>query len=217
MSNAQGAPGRPTPGERARAAAWLLGVLVLVVGCLGGTGYGAYRLWEAATATEEKPADGPAQSSSDLRAVCNGTYYPEAPAYSGPGPHPVAVYVDSGGAIESLGNPGAAVPPGTTDEIRAAWSAREYGRVQIVACAEKVDDGARVKTCTFEGASEDMKKGVYELTVHEVKTRKEVARTRITGAAENCPGLYDVGRDPGIFSEPSPQQLFDALKPHVEK
>jgi hypothetical protein len=216
MSNMQGVHTQPRPGERVRAAAWLLGVLVLVVGCLGGTGYGAYRLWGAAV-TDDQEGKGPAQSTRDLEAVCYRTYYPEAPAYSGPGPHPIAIFIDDGGALATSVDVGAVLPPGTSDEIDAAWAGRDFGKVQIVACATKVDDGERVKTCGFEGASEDMKKGVYELTVREVKTRKKVATTRITGASEICPGLYDVGNDPGIFSEPSSQQLVEALKPHVEK
>lgn len=209
----------PTPGERARAALWLLGVVVLVVGVLGGGAYGIYRLVNPGAGAEA--VDEPVRSVTDLERVCfSNKKFPKAPAYDGPGPHPVRVFVkDDGRAVGESVALGRSLPPGP-EKIQSAWSPRDVAPVQIVGCAKMVEEGDTVKTCSFVRptfASAEMKEATYEFTVYEVKTRKKVASTRMTGEEQVCPTLYDVGKDPGIFSRPSPQQFVNALRSHVEK
>jgi hypothetical protein len=102
----------------------------------------------------------------DLAKVCDGAPVGRAAAYDGPGPHPVAVFVE-----------------GSFDHL--AGSDTTPDAVPLVACGQRVG-GTFIRTCEYEGG--------HTVDLHQIRYRAEVreARTaRVVDAftVEGDPGM----------------------------
>jgi hypothetical protein len=162
----------------------------------------------------------PVASAEDLTEVCDLTYYPQSPAYSGAGPHPISIAVS--GRMDLPGRLTKSFygqPPGSTAAARQAWEPTDLASVQLVACVDLVEAGERIRTCTFDDPRPDtlpLSEGVYQLTLYEVATRRKVVETRMTGDDDDCPYVVLIGNTRMLYSEISERQLVNTLKRYVE-
>jgi hypothetical protein len=141
----------------------------------------------------------------DLAAVCRppGAAFTALPAYEGPAPHPVAVFVST--------STGRDQPP--------------VADVQLVACDEHIGQafGGGV-TCQYSTSNvgiggrievQTLDRGRWRLTLHEARTHRRVAETEVDGADETCPEYKRAGDD--VYTKPSEAQVRQFLEPHVQR
>ncbi|UQS22895.1 hypothetical protein L1857_08725 [Amycolatopsis thermalba] len=111
---------------------------------------------------------------TDLARLCTGgEAFGQAPAYSGPGPHAVAVYEGSGFPDYLQGFTSAEAWPPPADEV------------QLVGCSRLIGQAApaAIRSCEYEdGSTRVTYQGRYAVTVVEARTGRPVAEFTVDGA-----------------------------------
>jgi hypothetical protein len=161
-------------------------------------------------------------SAAGFSPVCDGTVFPDAPAYRGAAPHPTVVFATdynlqlSGKwskvrAIYDEANP-----------FSAAWKSSDPRQIQAVAClALDGEPQIAVKECPYNNPSQpgsariSMYRGEFTITLYEARTGRRIHQAHISGELTDCPGMVPVGAE-HVFSKPSPQQYIDAIGRFVD-
>ncbi|MEU0467137.1 hypothetical protein ABZ215_24310 [Amycolatopsis sp. NPDC006131] len=111
---------------------------------------------------------------TDLARLCTGgAPFGQAPAYTGPGPHAVAVYEGSGFPeyLQGFAETDQNWPP--ADEVQLVGCSRLIGQAQPAA----------IRTCEYEdGSSLVTYQGRWAVTVFEARTGRRVAEFTVDGA-----------------------------------
>jgi hypothetical protein len=162
----------------------------------------------------------------DLDEACDGKAYRSAARYEGDGPHPVAVFMPNplAPSSEQL----IKVSP-LYDAKGIAWkpSAPETtSAVQLVACGKLLRAGESVKAACFYGPGRpkeevvdiDRNDATYEINVYELRTRRLVHTSVVTGESHmKCPESINELRPPRLFSELTFAQWQSVLRGPVDK
>ncbi|MFJ4963202.1 hypothetical protein ACIP6P_12285 [Streptomyces sp. NPDC088729] len=176
-------------------------VVVLLLSVLLGYGYLYARMGGA------QPARGPVE----LDALCGSppVYVAANSPYRGPGPHPMVVYHEK----DQTSPPAwtrVAVDPSADDG--APLAQEDSAQVQLVACAERVQEERTREVCRLEGGATPLYRAVYRVRVREARTARTVAETLVRPTAEQCPRFIHVdSRDPRAYTLPSAQDYAQQL------
>lgn len=222
---------------RRRTLVWSSALALLLVGLVAAAGYFFVELTRIPPSAARTPvgpppsfpvegvisgpreATAPARTADDLELVCENWYYPDSPKYRGGAPHPVQISVrermDVANRSTRTLNQRAY---GGSAAKRRAWAAKP-GQTQLVACLDLVGGGAKLRDCKVEDPDPQtwpMKQGRYRLTVYEVATRKKVAELDLIGTDRSCPWVVLTGADRMLYSAIDDDQLYRALRKHVE-
>ncbi|WP_043651271.1 hypothetical protein [Nocardia thailandica] len=183
-----------------------IAVAVVSVAGLVGAGYSAYWMFLV-----PKASDAELTSASALEKVCHTPrkYFPDAAAFTGAGPHPIAIFL----ANESDG-----LDHDSLDySAPAAWNPKDPRTVQLVACFDDVDSGPFLADCTFTSGSLPQYQGRYRGTVYEAHTGKEVGSVAVSGKnSSDCPfSALTKGDNPRLHTEPDLAEYQRALGTYV--
>lgn len=154
-----------------------------------------------------------ATTISDFRDLCAGRPIPGAAAYvPGSGTHPVAAFGSSQDEMGGIGN------PVTFDSgaDRAVYVPSDVSTVQLVACAERVEDGPVDGSCAFQGATAPLHRATVEITVYEARTGERVGEPATVVAGDTrCPFIISYKGSPVVYTTPTPGQFQAVLAPLV--
>jgi hypothetical protein len=174
----------------------------------------------SAAPTGPRASDYPVRTTEDVGEVCDGFFYPQAPPLAGAAPHPIVVSQQMNKNSTHRYHPAYVDLPDDLPESRQkAWQPDDPATAQLVACVNLVESGRSLGDCKFDDPSPTtapMVEGIYEVTVYEVATRREIAKTRITGAGK-CPLVVLLSGDRIIHSDVTGRQLYESLHQYVEK
>lgn len=198
-------------------------VLGIVVGVLVGIGYGGYVLLFAKS--DPVASDKPAVTVSDLDEVCHSRepkYFPETARYTGDGPQPAVIFEAWNGFNALMVN----VPVPDGGKPSKVWNpdVKKPQDIQLVACLSEPDEGEQVGQCSFtspDPASYDLYRGIYDVTLYEARTGKQVAEVEgIRGRDEGgCPPLDYLrdGEDPEYRTPIDTEELRSAFAKYVDE
>ena len=170
-------------GRSLRSAALAVCGAVLVLACLGGTGYaffsgstirpsdlsepdagGGVDTGRVASGVSASPSVGVsagyAASSyavrhvDDLIRVCDRWYYPQSPPYAGTGVHPITVKTQEHKDYGTRTTLKLTDLP-SSSQARAAWEPPDPGTIQLVGCLDRVEGGRTIRSCTFDTPEPD--------------------------------------------------------------
>ncbi|MBW4720782.1 hypothetical protein [Saccharothrix obliqua] len=161
------------------------------------------------TTTPPTTASTPAIVASGYAAVCQGRGFPDVPAYSGPGPHSIAISVRAAKGY----------PTGIEDdldsdvtELPAEWKSAGNTTLQLVACVT-VLDAVEVRECEYRvigsttGTSlftNRLFNRVLRVEVRSTNTGKPVAEAvELTTSTTTCAAT---AKQPQSATGPSPHQ-----------
>ncbi|SEP39507.1 hypothetical protein [Amycolatopsis saalfeldensis] len=186
-----------------------LAVRLIAVAVVAAVGYGGYWVLFA-----PKAGNAAVSRVSDLEDGCAGIrkYFPDNDAYTGPGPHPVAVFTTSDSDSLDLASMGADVPP-QWDDVRL-----DPRRVQVIACLDAPGDGPYLTDCKFTSDTLKLIQGTYDVTLYEAKTGEEIGTAQLLGSSQpGCPSLTltKSGAD-SIHTEPDFAAYRAALGKYVD-
>ncbi|WP_230203331.1 hypothetical protein [Parafrankia discariae] len=167
---------------------------------------------------EVRAVDGPVDLGA-LNEVCAGNVaLTSAPPYTGPGPHPVALF------SQQQGND----PTGSTFPVRLLQDMGQPERdaflappaqAQLVACAERDAREATDVICRFDLGSQQRVpffRSSYRITVRAAHTGQVVATVPVNPAAAGCPTSVKVAWSGAeVFSAPTDRQIVAALTSFV--
>lgn len=160
----------------------------------------------------------PPDMVSDLDTVCSGRSYGRATPYAGPGPHPIAIFQE--------GSDGQLLPR-YLEHLRAdgaSWLPADArpDDVQLVACLTLADD-REIAECSYGGLAVakalPMNSATYEVRVYELRTHREVLKSRVVGQDVECPpvlGSNDLSKS-RLLSDLTPAQWKPLLGDLVTK
>lgn len=158
--------------------------------------------------------EGAVDISHDLTKGCGGAreYFPSADAYSGRGPHPIAVFRDS----DSGG--------GSQQDISLSDAGEQYNesdgeRVQLILCLGASGKGERVGLCKFSGGDHlPLYRGEYDAVLYESKTGEKVAEAKVRGSEseDDCPRMIYVKGEPDLHTSPDGETIKRAFGRYVE-
>jgi hypothetical protein len=151
---------------------------------------------------------------SALSLACNppGTAYTAAPAYAGPGPHPVAVFVN--------GNDMSIVMPDTGSE----WMPNNLATTQLLVCIQASQGAKSHVECDYSGFTlsggvlgeqDFVIDTVYRFAIYVLRTHREVGSATIIGGDFSCPKFKQPGEK--ITSSVTNAQLQKVLDPYVNR
>jgi hypothetical protein len=167
-----------------------------------------------------RASDYPVRTKEDVGRVCDGWFYPQSPKLSGVAPHPIVVSERREKLFPSRFHPAYVdLPDDVSQSRQAAWQPENAALAQLVACVDLVESGNSLGDCKFDDPSPTtapMVEGIYQVTVYEVATRREIFQTRVTGAS-TCPLVVLLTGDRTIHSEVTGRQLYEKLHDYVEK
>ncbi|HEY0534960.1 MAG TPA: hypothetical protein VGD29_25540 [Actinoplanes sp.] len=159
----------------------------------------------------------------DLGNVCDQQmYFPQSPKYQGKAPHPIAIMTRDRKDMDTRISDTVYDVDYSSSKSRAdAWNTYFHpAKVQLTACVDLVTSGAKVKTCKFDDPKPDslpLKVGIYQLTLFETATRKQLFSKKITGDDRSCPTVVLLGNDHNLYTSISDRAYVAALKKFVEK
>ncbi|GAA3396353.1 hypothetical protein [Cryptosporangium minutisporangium] len=150
-------------------------------------------------------------STYDYAAVCDGTVFPDAPAYTGPPRHYVYVDVEARGheAEYYLGD-------------LSAWESDTPSEIQLVACVQYTL-GSVIGSCRYQGTggkvlTQTLRNATYEVWVRSARTGQMVGHSRFRGSVRSCEETIVTfgGRAPSIqITRPSLAQLRSSIGRYV--
>ncbi|HEX3779243.1 MAG TPA: hypothetical protein VHX38_06225 [Pseudonocardiaceae bacterium] len=166
-----------------------------------------------------KASGTPPHTVSDLESGCNGSggrrYFPQNDAYAGSGPHPIEVFIDDAAGYPEPLDPS----PDDEQDLPGYWNpdSGDLWRVQLIACLDEVEDGRFVTDCRFTGNSMPQYSGVYDVTVYEARTGREVGTEQIAGDGKpDCPDMvFTEDTNPKLYTQPDSAELRDLLATYV--
>ncbi|MFI9045719.1 hypothetical protein [Streptomyces sp. NPDC053427] len=206
---AGGVSGQDLRPERHRRRTLFLRATAVVM--VAAVGYGAY--W---VMFEPKASDKALSRVSDFESGCGDgmarKYFPQAAAHTGADPHPIAMFT-----LSESGSPRLAFPAsGTADH----WSGIKLDprRVQLIACLDSPDEGEFLTDCKFTTDTIKLYRGVYDVTVYEARTGKEVGSERLQGTTKpDCPGLVYLKKNTDVLhTEPEFADYQAVLRKYVD-
>ncbi|MCK9928049.1 hypothetical protein MXD62_12840 [Frankia sp. Mgl5] len=167
---------------------------------------------------EVRAVDGPVDMGA-LNDVCAGNVaLTSAPPYTGPAPHPVALF------SQQQGND----PTGSTFPVRLLQDMGQPERdaflappaqAQLVACAERDAREPTDVICHFDIGSQEQVpffRTSYRITVRAARTGQVVATVPVNPAAAGCPTSVKVAWSGAeVFSAPTDRQIVTVLTPFV--
>ena len=160
------------------------------------------------------------RTKEDVGRVCEGWFYPQSPSLSGAAPHPIVVSEQREKIFTGRFHPAYVdLPDDVSDSSQAAWQPENAALAQLVACVDLVETGNSLGDCRFDDPSPTtapMVEGIYQVTVYEVATHREIFSARMTGAGK-CPLVVLLTGDRIIRSEVTVRQLYERLHDFVEK
>jgi hypothetical protein len=124
---------------------------------------------------------------TDLSRICaGGRAFGRADAYQGPGPHPVAVYGDSGTYPDYLAG---------VDRVGHRWpAADEVRKVRLVGCRRLVGRAKPdvLRSCDYQGGYQTLTyQGRYRIDVYAARTGRHVATVQVDGKPKVDGGCVD--------------------------
>jgi hypothetical protein len=146
----------------------------------------------------------------DMSRACEraGAKFGDAAAFTGAGPHPIAVFV---AGRRSYSMQGLATEPAVP-----GFSPNAPRDVQLVACVRRTGTGtSRFGNCTYRNTRNgdirtvSMLQGVYTIDVYAARTHKKVATFQTVGDHTTCPA--SVTSDDDLYSSPTASILRDSL------
>jgi hypothetical protein len=158
-----------------------------------------------------------ANMTNDYRQVCAGDGISGAADYRpGHGPHPIAVFdYDRDGYGSGVG-----IQISFSDIDHTLWNPSRPSTVQLVACAERVDEGEQVSTCTFDGGVvAPVRRATVDITVRVARTGEQLGDPiTVEGMSTDCPFMisYREHSEPEVFTGPTKQQYVEALQTFVQ-
>ncbi|SQD99200.1 conserved hypothetical protein [Parafrankia sp. Ea1.12] len=167
---------------------------------------------------EVRAVDGPVDMGA-LNDVCAGNVaLTSAPPYTGPAPHPVALFSQHQGNDPT----GSTFPVRLLQDVgqpeRDAFLARP-AQTQLVACAERDAREPTDVICRFDIGSQKQVpffRTSYRITVRAAHTGQVVATVPVNPAAAGCPTSVKVAWSGAeVFSAPTDRQIVTALTPFV--
>ncbi|GAA4705723.1 hypothetical protein [Phytohabitans rumicis] len=187
----------------------------------------ALMVWLAVRSLGPPESDLPS-TVSELSAACEGTVFPDAPAYAGAAPHPTVVFATDynlrlGGA---WGRPPAILDEKNNALFSNAWRSNDPGEVQAVACIE-VDQTQQntIDTCNYTDPRRvgfaqppvplPMYRGEFTVTLYETRTGRQIHQAHISGEVTECPEKLPITAS-SVYTEPSAQQYVDAIGQYVD-
>jgi hypothetical protein len=161
-------------------------------------------------------------SAAGFSPACDGTVFPDAPAYRGAAPHPTVVFsTDYNLQLSGKWSTVQAIYD-QRNPFSAAWRSSDPGEIQAVACiALDGDPHDTVTECPFTvpgspGAKKiPMYRGEFTITLYEARTGRKIHQAHISGDVIKCPKTVPV-KVTHIFTTPSPQQYIDAIGRFVD-
>jgi hypothetical protein len=149
--------------------------------------------------------------------VCDGsgTAFTAAPAYAGPGPHPIAVFQGDADMTSVFPSSG------------TEWLPDNPASVQLVACITQTNGRSTGQTCNYTGFT--LSGGVtgkeitvlntlFRITVYQARTRQKVETAEITGANTSvCPKTMNANAPGTLDSTFTNAQLQQVLDPYVDR
>lgn len=161
-------------------------------------------------------------SAAGFAPACEGTIFPDAPAYKGGGPHPTVVF-DTDYNVQLSGK-WSTVPEiyDARNGFSGAWTSANPGEIQAVACVDLGGEPeAAVKECPYNDRSRPgptnlpMYRGEFAVRLYEARTGRLIHEAHISGEIVKCPKMVPVGAT-HIYSTPSPQQYMEAIGRFVD-
>jgi hypothetical protein len=153
-------------------------------------------------------------SSGRLGQVCDlprHEGFPDAPANTGAGPHPIVVVGFSDSTDES-----------DKSQWAAAWKPQRK-QIQLIACIDHVDDGNQILgfTCHYNipiAREVPIVETTTQLSLYEARTGHKVADVSVSSGASNCPQSTVVSGDfPTVEATPGYAEYEEALSQYVDK
>lgn len=144
---------------------------------------------------------GKPQDLYDFQRLCeDGGAFADAPAYAGPGPHPIVVFPTDGVILRAPGGGITEAHPFAAADTRAVREPTP-GEVQLVACQQRPEprapDDKPLATCAYDaiqgsgGWATNLYPGRYRLTLREARTGRQVGEVLATSTAA-APGCSDL-------------------------
>ncbi|WP_433176316.1 hypothetical protein [Actinoallomurus sp. CA-150999] len=153
-------------------------------------------------------------AAGSLEDVCDRKrYHPESPRFTGPPPHPIALYAKEDQLTLGLSEVqldvfGKNVAPG--------GSGPDALRVQLVACAERHHVVPTGDDCDYNVGSVRLYTATYQIKILEAHTGHKVGSAKIVPASPLCPKSAFVYRDRAkVYATPSADEYRVALSRFV--
>jgi hypothetical protein len=161
-------------------------------------------------------------SAAGFSPACDGTVFPDAPAYKGGAPHPTVVFsTDYNLQLSGKWSTVQAIYD-EKNPFTAAWRSNDPSKIQAVAClALDGEPQGMVSECRYNAPSRPgptsipMYRGEFTITLYEVRTGRQLHQAHITGEVHKCPRMVPVGATK-VFTTPSPQQYISAIGRFVD-
>lgn len=161
-------------------------------------------------------------SAAGFSPACDGTVFPDAPAYKGDAPHPVVVFsTDYNLQLSGKWSTVQAIYD-QRNPFSAAWRSNDPSEIQAVACiALDGEPHDTVTECQYNVPSAatptkiPMYRGEFTITLYETRTGRRIHQAHISGEAMKCPKMVPV-KVTHVFTTPSPQQYVDAIGRFVD-
>ncbi len=161
----------------------------------------------------------PAEEVQDLGRVCDeNVYYPQSPKRAGKAPHPVVLLIDDGSGLRYQ-NGTYYFSQGLSKTVENTWAAEQPGKVQMVACLDRVSTGAKIRTCSFddpEPAKVPLLHAGWRLRVYEVATGHTLLDKTMPGDDRKCPYVVMIYGSK-IYAGVSDRAVVAALRNLVNK
>lgn len=161
-------------------------------------------------------------SASGFSPACDGTVFPDAPAYKGAAPHPTVVFTTD--YNQQLSGKWSTVQAIYDDQnpFSDAWTSSNPAVIQAVACIT-IDGDPRdpVSQCPYGNRSRPeqtmlpLYRGEFTITLYEARTGRRIHQAHISGEVVKCPKMVPVDAN-HVFTTPSPQQYLDAIGRFVD-
>lgn len=196
---------RPRPTARLATPRARVLLAAAVVVALGAVGYSVYwGFWVP------KASHDPITHIADLAGACNDLgreYYPDAAAYSGSSPHPVAIFVrDTADKLKGTS---------PSNDAPREWNGQglDVHDVQLIACLGEASDGKYLGNCQFSDGKLPRYQGIYDTTLYEATTGKKVGEARLAGSTTSeCPYVvFTKGGNPKLHTQPDLAEFRRAL------
>ena len=161
-------------------------------------------------------------SASGFSPACDGTVFPDAPAYKGSAPHATVVFTSD--YNQQLSGKWSTVQAIYDEQnpFSDAWTSSNPAVIQAVACIT-IDGDPRdqVSQCPYSNRSRPdsttlpMYRGEFTITLYEARTGRRIHQAHISGEVMKCPKMVPVDAT-HVFTTPSPQQYLDAIGRFVD-
>lgn len=162
----------------------------------------------------------PATDIADLDRVCDeNVYYPQSPKRAGKAPHPVVLLVAERPGMR-IQNSSYYYPQGMSTRVEQTWAAQHPGKVQMVACLDKVGSGSKIRSCKYDDPkpeSVNLVRAKWRLRVYEVATGRMLRDKAMAGDNQSCPSLVLIYEDRTIYAEVSDKAVLANLRSLVTK